>query len=1124
MNKIISVILIWIVALSQTLSVMAANEGLTTDYAEIVFDEFVAKKNISGWAVAETLKYEFAVRDGKTGILRTPRGNEFFLCIGVNDDFLYSETGVPVAVTVEYYDEGKGKFTLRYDSERSGIWASPNEIVYMTDAKQWKRHTFYLDDCMLKNGLLHGMDIEIGLWAGNMGASADGIVIRSVRIEKSFVKHPIDISIETGYEGNILGQNDSGNIDIVLKNITDNYYETDVSWKLKNEQNTVIADGNAKTEISGKETKSIGIKCGIEKFGLYQLDVSYIATAKGDGKTETVTDSKTIKISKALTSEAGEMKSDYVYVCTHLERYDQPASIETISRAGIGGIRNEYQWRFAEPEKKKYEFNEHFQERISLLEKNTLDMLCILAFSNPLYITNRPYSDVVVPYYDEEIEGYADYAAYMAKSLKGKFNKFEVWNEYNLQTFNSENRSPEHYVKILKAVYPAIKNENPDAKVYAMCSAGADAAFLERMLKAGAKGYFDAITIHPYDWGGGFRHDNFKKNVETIHNLMKEYGCDDKPVIFSEIGWTSGNCSTGVSSKEQAVNLIHMAVISKAYGLAEEIYLYDFQDDGPSPDDQESNFGLTHYHGGDDPLSAKESYLAVAAFNKYTAGGFETVSSVEKDNLETAAHFFKKTSGEQFGILWSKKTSGDSLGLNLGCNKIDVHDMYGNKLETLTSQDGTFSFSLADEPIYIFGDFKNYTEALTQITLSENMLTAVSGDEFSIELIGENIDKCDIELNLSDFDFTVVDVDKSNFGKAIIKLKVSENANGSYPIVIKASRNGECLYVSKNIINIGNPIKVSLSTKQYDSKNKNRWQLEIIIENLTNNMAVSGKCTLSEPLEYADYVKQTSFENIMPKETKKIYVNLPEMVKKRTQTLKGKIALDYGYETEFEQTLDFTSAQFIAKKPEIDGVISDGEWLGTWMCADDVTNVFYIDKAYEGQWDGKEDLSLSSLKLMWDDKNLYLSATVKDDMHWQKYGPDTLWKGDSIQFGIEDKNRSVVAPTNNYFTEIGVALLPTGPTVYRFSTLYENKIGIVENCQVSVSRSGSDTVYELAIPWDELFYGNYQIDESKVLGFSMLVNDNDSGYRYGVVEYNSGISGIGIQKNALLFGRMKLNK
>lgn len=1124
MKKIISVFLVWIIVLLWVLPVMATTGSETDDYAEIVFDEFVAKKNISGWAVAETSKYEFAVRDGKSGILRTPKGNEFFLCIGVNDDFLYSEKGVPVAVTVEYYDEGKGKFTLRYDSERDGIWSSPNEIVYMTDAKQWKKHTFYLDDCMLKNGLLHAMDIEIGLWASNMGASEEGIVIRSVRIEKSFVKRPIDISVDTGYAGNILGKNDLGNLDIVLQNITDNFYEAHISWKLKNEQNTVIADGSAKTEILGKETKSIGIKCGIEKYGLYELDVSYMANVKDDGETQRVTDSKTIKISKALTSESDEMKSDYVYVCTHLERYDQPASIEAISRAGFGGIRNEYQWRFAEPEKKKYEFNEHFQQRVELLGENNLDMLCILAFSNPLYITDRPYSDVVVPYYDEEVKGYADYAAYMAKSLKGKFNKFEVWNEYNIQSFNSENRSPEHYVKMLKAVYTAIKKENPDAQVYAMCSAGADVAFLERMLKAGAKGYFDAITIHPYDWGGGFRHENFKKNVEAVHNLMKEYGCDDKPVIFSEIGWTSGNCSTGVSAKEQAVNLIHMAVISKVYGLAEEIYLYDFQNDGPSPDDQESNFGLTNYHSGDDPLSAKESYLAVAAFNKYTAGGFEPVSSVEKDNLETVAHFFKKTTGEQFGIIWSKKAAGDSLGLNLGCNKTDVYDMYGNKLETLTSQDGTFSFSLADEPLYIFGDFTNYTEAPAKITLSENMLTAVSGDEFSIELTGENIDTYDIDTDLSDLDFKVVDVDKSNSGKAIIKLKVSENANGSYPIVIKALRNGECLYVSKNIINIGDPIKVSLSTKQYDSKNKNRWQLEIIIENLTNNMAVSGKCTLSEPLEYADYVKQIQFDSIKPKKTEKIYVNLPEMVKKRTQKLKGKIKLDSGYETEFEQTLDFTSAQYTNTKPEIDGIISDGEWFGTWMCADEVTNVFYVDEAYEGQWNGKEDLSLSSLKLMWDEENLYLAATVKDDIHWQKYGPDTLWKGDSIQFGIEDKNRSVVAPNNNLFTEIGVALLPTGPTVYRFSTLYENKLGIVENCRVNVLRGEKDTVYELSIPWDELFYANYQMDESKVLGFSMLVNDNDSGYRYGVVEYNSGISGIGMQKNALLFGRMKLNK
>ena len=65
------------------------------------------------------------------------------------------------------------------------------------------------------------------------------------------------------------------------------------------------------------------------------------------------------------------------------------------------------------------------------------------------------------------------------------------------------------------------------------------------------------------------------------------------------------------------------------------------------------------------------------------------------------------------------------------------------------------------------------------------------------------------------------------------------------------------------------------------------------------------------------------------------------------------------------------------------------------------------------------------------------------------------------------------------------------------------------------------TVYELQIPWSELFWEGYVPDPSKEYHFSLMANDNDGSGRRGWIEY---CSGIGTHKDVTLFGTMNLSR
>ncbi len=99
------------------------------------------------------------------------------------------------------------------------------------------------------------------------------------------------------------------------------------------------------------------------------------------------------------------------------------------------------------------------------------------------------------------------YAAF-AKSMGIKV--FEIWNEPNDTKSWQPTASPAAYTKMLRAAYIAIKQAEPSAFIIAgglapLSTSGGGSysaiKFLKAMYADGAKGYFDAVGMHPYPAG-----------------------------------------------------------------------------------------------------------------------------------------------------------------------------------------------------------------------------------------------------------------------------------------------------------------------------------------------------------------------------------------------------------------------------------------------------------------------------------------------------------------------------------------------------------------------------------------------------------------------------------------------
>ncbi|MEO0293362.1 MAG: LamG-like jellyroll fold domain-containing protein [candidate division WOR-3 bacterium] len=179
---------------------------------------------------------------------------------------------------------------------------------------------------------------------------------------------------------------------------------------------------------------------------------------------------------------------------------------------------------------------------------------------------------------------------------------WEVWNEPALyymlgrdywNALNEEGKA-DLYARMLMAVYRHIRSkpEWNDVKVVAMSLVGTGFFSLvnDAIIKYGGnpRDYYDIVSFHPYV-GGPPDVENvmidsvtgqvaYRKSVinmtKTLRDLMAKYGVSDKPVWFTEIGWSRYNGlnpPTGrpypVLERQQAAYVVRLYALALRLGI-----------------------------------------------------------------------------------------------------------------------------------------------------------------------------------------------------------------------------------------------------------------------------------------------------------------------------------------------------------------------------------------------------------------------------------------------------------------------------------------------------------------------------------------------------------------------------
>ena len=258
-----------LLSVTMLLSIIGIPSYAQDDYAVLTFGKGGKQVQMSTNVVADN-----TVRDGMEAIILDPDDSSANMNIYMGNSFSMLSDGTCVILSVTYYDEGEGKFTLFYDGV-NGQTEHP-DIVRLKNTCTWKTKVYELQNPKF-NKSVGGADIKISLKTEAMDKSAGKIIISEVKVEKTEYKsvYLADISTD-GRPGNIYFSDEEVAFGVkIRKNDTMQVYSDncDITYYICDD------DGNV---IWNKTEENVDIRQGYNekivpeglKYGLYDFYVT----------------------------------------------------------------------------------------------------------------------------------------------------------------------------------------------------------------------------------------------------------------------------------------------------------------------------------------------------------------------------------------------------------------------------------------------------------------------------------------------------------------------------------------------------------------------------------------------------------------------------------------------------------------------------------------------------------------------------------------------------------------------------------------------------------------------------------------------------------------------------------
>lgn len=621
---------------------------------------------------------ELSFRCGSNGRLKTADG----YC-GVENGVLgaFLETEIPIeqpgiyhvyAVMMKTNKTGKIQFSVGNDNTGSVI------DLYSSKSASQRVEIGYAD--VKKSGSQRIRFTSVGKNSSSLGYN---ISVKEIR----FKKESVDVISESEKPGNIFIEGETPEFPMTLVNKSSSAFTAKIEYSAVSSHGYEKSFTETETFRAG-EKKHKKITMPVAFKDTYQLHINIII----DELKENYQKSIPFSFMERVEESTYDALSNGIFgMCTHFSQAKGDVKINAalLKKAGVKWIRDECTWGAVEQQKKIYSIPERYDTYLNELFSQGTEVLMLLNYGNKLY------DEGGAPYTEEGLQGFVDYARFMAEHFKGRIHVYEVWNEYSTGMGNPKNQPIEVYAEMLKRVYEAIKEVDPNIKVLCGGFLHPSAPAFKRVFDSVGVDYCDGISYHPYcspqNPDTMDTHGDIESNVFLDNELMWRYGTQ-KPTWFTEVGWYTGTASDAVTENQHAAFMIRTYTLAMAHGV-ERVFYYDFQDDFANIEEREGNFGIIKtFEGVEVPYLAKQSYVAFAAMANKLAGA-KFIKEYRYSN-DARAQVFETPDGKEVVVMYNINGVVEA-SVKGNTALMQAYDMFGNPcmLEKLSA-----------EPAYLVGE------------------------------------------------------------------------------------------------------------------------------------------------------------------------------------------------------------------------------------------------------------------------------------------------------------------------------------------------------------------------------------------------------------------------------------
>lgn len=759
-------------------------------------------------------------------------------------------------------------------------------------------------------------------------------------------------------------------------------------------------------------------------------------------------------------------------------------NLKLASDMGIRWLRDDATWSAIEREKGVYKVPSTFDRFLRTARSEWgCEPMMILDYANALYCKDQSTST------DEERAAFANWAEFMAREYRDSVTFWEVWNEPNISFWKPE-PSPKDYAALLKVTYAAVKRGNPDAQVVAMVTAGIDLKFIESVLAEGTVGYFDAVSVHPYRYPTAPEAGSttMLQHLQQLVDLLAKYGAKDTPVYNTEVGWPNQEDPRGLPEQVSANYLSRMYIQLHTIPQIRSTFWYDFQNDGLRREYNENNFGLLH-----NDFSPKGPAVAYR-MTSLALEGRRFVKELDTKDETTRAYLFAGANGSQVVAAWSVAGTG-ALAMAWKADEVQLISANGPIHEEAVTG-GTLTVELSETPVFVVG--------MGKVTLTKPALAGVGdwtvpGREIRLSVTVSNSQTVAVAGPLqvtAPEGWTVLGdsramLDRHESARRTISVRppASAEAGKTYPVL--------CRWLDDSGRFLG---AVTLPVELRAAAG-----LAVSYQNATRSLQIAGTSPLATP----PATERATLRYRFPDGTEQSQDLTGELVWQRSSGWLGQAAKLSSFTlavpcpeltvapTVAELTVELADVPSVSARCEFNlwpvpsaAITVDGktdDWLGMTQVA-----LTEFDGPDKQDWSGPADAA-ATVTMARDMDYLYLCVEVTDDQQAQPEVGGGVWRGDGVQLSLAPLDGK---PEER--VEIGLSLTPKGPQVYRWTRHEE----VLADVSLSVTREGTVTRYEAALPWSVL--GGCPAEGAQ-RRFALVVNDRDGKEREGWLRLFDGL-------------------